>query len=62
MQTEPTNTERITNRHIARLLTALKETMPVPILASDKIKSELHFLRADLENYLRTERGNENNH
>lgn len=49
---------QITNRHIARLLTSIEEVSPnIPAIFSEKIKSQLHFLKKDLTYFLEWENG-----
>jgi len=46
MQTDRYN--QLTNRHIAKLLDAIKEVMPLHTVIADKVKSEFHYLKEDI--------------
>jgi hypothetical protein len=47
-QNEMTDTDRIVNRHIARLLTELEEA-GCPVIFREAVKSKLAWMRADLK-------------
>ena len=52
-------TDKIINRHTARLLTELEDA-GCPVIFKDAVKSKLHWLRDDL-NEINETKGNERN-
>lgn len=45
-------TNRLTNRHIARLLAKMGEVAEVPEMTAGAVKAELHWLKDDILSYL----------